>query len=654
MIRALISGTPQKVLRDSINIDNAIEERTTATFVINDPDNIQSFVKGQPVTLGLFADIQTLKNFNGFGNISFGNGIFTGGIVPIPTQIYFSGVIENIEKKVFPAKTYPSPQPPPPILDTNSIFGNAPFGFAPFSGGYYLDPVFPSGETEKAFSQYIVTCIDYHYAADKRLAAKSYVNETVENIVTDLFETYLESEGIKIGQIDSGVVIQEAVFNYVSVSQCLDAIADRSGYWWRIDEEKKLQFLRRGSNIAPWILRGQWCKADSILLQDTAPKFRNQQVIKGSRDITSVQTETFKGNGEQQSFTVGFPIAKVPTVEISTDGGTTWIAQNMGIKGVSEGKDWYWSSGDPTITQDIANIPLTETDLIRVHFQGEFPVIVISRDTASILDRQKVEQSGTGIVEDTFSQSETVTRESVFQLAGQLLAKYGTIGIKLNFITRREGLLPGQLLTVDLPDYRLNTQMLITNVSIYTESKNVIWYQVTAIEGPEIKSWAQMFSEMVKRTDSTVRVGLGVGEIIIIPYQFEKDWLESEEPNIFYEVYPFETLTPSDTLFPAFDDEYKVRFLEWEDDAGNKTRKTITQVTGENTDEIFSITYLAPNDATGTITSFSWIGGIDATIDTNTGIKIDEQMETISGLLAPWNKTPAEGWQVEKTDRRWS
>lgn len=49
------------------------------------------------------------------------------------------------------------------------------------------------------FMGHTVSCIDWHYAADKRLAAKVYVEEKAGDVVRDLWESYLEEEGIAIG-----------------------------------------------------------------------------------------------------------------------------------------------------------------------------------------------------------------------------------------------------------------------------------------------------------------------------------------------------------------------------------------------------------------------------------------------------------------------
>jgi len=435
--------------------------------------------------------------------------------------------------------------------------------------------------------------------------------------------------------------------------QALDALAERVGYWWRIDENKDLYFLDRGTNTAPFTADGGVMLDESIKVESSNPKYRNVQVVRGARDITSVQTEIQKGDGEKQSFVVGYPIARVPEIEVSIGGGA-WQAQTVGIRGVEEGTDWFWSGGDNTITQASEDTPLAEADRIKIEYRGEFPVVIISRNPGEIESRKEIENAGTGFVEESINDNSQSTREGAFQLAAQLLEKYSTIGRTVTFTTRQRGLLPGQLTTVELPRYKLSSQMLIESVQERDESGTEMRYQVKAIEGPEQKSWANLFRELLKTAQPTVRVGVGTGESLILPYQFEKTWTEAEEPNIFTENYPTVSgLTPANDLFPSFEPNDRVLYIEIKDGASTLQRKAITQTT-TNEGEVFTISFMSPGEGNGTVTNIEWYGGVDAGIGEGTGVVVDTQDNSLSQGAAPWTKTSSESWQVEKTDLRWS
>ena len=585
MIRISIGGVFEPLVVDTLTIDNRIEERTTATFMVDDADFLGDFAKGMPVIIEEKV-----------------NSVW---------EIIFQGVVEQAERTII-----------------------AKWG------------------TETPYTRYLMDCIDYHYAADKRVAARSYQDEPVQNIVNDLFTEYLEDEGISIGNIDDGITLDEAVFNYVKVSDALDNLAEQTGFWWLIDENKQLQFLERGTNVAPWTATQADARHGTIKVKSENPRYRNRQIIKNAKDLTSVQTERQRADGETQSFTVGYPVARVPTVSISTDGGSTWIAQTVGIKGLSEGDDWYWSAGDPTITQEPGDPPLNEGDIFRAEYQGEFPIVIISRDPDAIIDRQTVEGGGTGLVEDVKSRSELTTREAGFQLAAQLIDKYGSVGQIISFRTTKKGLRPGQLLTVDFPDYKINDQFLIESVTATDEQAKNILYTISAIQGPEVRSWANLFKAILQEASAAVRVGIGADESLVIPYQFEKQWTEAESPNIFTERNLSEGLDPANDLFPRFDPNDRVKYIEWMDGATVKGRKAVTQVSDDNT-TLFSISFLSPSEGDGTITDIRWVAGIEATATIGTGIIIDTQNETTDGNESPWTKTDVESWQIEKSDIRW-
>jgi hypothetical protein len=500
----------------------------------------------------------------------------------------------------------------------------------------------------EVYAEHVVNCIDYHYAADKRLAAKTYVEADIRDIVQDLFDSYLKDESIEIGQIDTGVMIREEIFNYVPLSQALNKLAERAGFWWLIDENKKFYFIKKNAFPYSKIVDSKTAIKGTIRLTTDNSKYRNKQIIKGTRDLTSVQTEIFKGDGVQTTFVVGYPVAKIPMVEVSNN-GTTWTPSTIGIRGLEENRDWYWSGGDNAITQDQNRTPLQENQYLRVKYQGEFPQLIIADDQSEVLSQKNIEMSGSGIVEDVQTEVQQSTRAAAIQLAAQLLQYYGTVGRSISFTTMHSGFAPGQLINVDLEGY-ISSEMLVESIHMQTQN-DIPFFTIKAMEGPNTKSWADMFQELFKATQLRERENVNIGESLIKPYVFTKQWNITENPNIFKSIYPLGQ-NPSESLYPSFSQEHRVRYLEWETSDGTKERKSITQlIDGEN---LLSVTFIAPGDAANKdIMEFSWYGGIDCKSQLNSGILIDNKTITSSGAQSPWHKTDLESWQIEKIDKRW-
>ncbi len=180
-----INSVARQIVKGSLRIENRVEERGTASFIVVDTDASLVFAQGMEVQ-----------------------------IYDPDVTLVFSGVIDRPETV----------------------------------------RVAPSGEL-----YHPIQCADNHYFADKRLAAYSVLGAptvTAKSIVIALQAAYLTPEGIGTGNIDDGADIVQAVFNYVRVSDALDALAEKSGYTWFIDENKDLYFQARDVDLAPWDLDG--------------------------------------------------------------------------------------------------------------------------------------------------------------------------------------------------------------------------------------------------------------------------------------------------------------------------------------------------------------------------------------------------------------
>lgn len=479
-------------------------------------------------------------------------------------------------------------------------------------------------------AMHMISCIDWHYLADKRIMAKAYENIMAGEIIKDIIATYLIAEGVTEGTIQTGALVSEAVFNYVPVTDALDAIAEKAGYVWYIDPYKQLHFIQLGAMTAPFTMTSKDMEKGSIRLINGNPQYRNKQYIKGGRDITDPQTQTFKGDGANQTFTVGYPIAKVPTVLLN---GTP---QTVGIRGLEENKQWYWTKGDNTITQDILGTPISSNDTLTITYQGEFDIVVVAANTEEIENMKAVEESGTGIVEDVFDDMSITNRATAFELAYSKLDKFAKISNRLLFSTTKPGLKPGYLLPVELSDYNLNANLLINKVIIATEGKGkIIWYDVEAVEGPNSASWTKLFYHMATRGQAfVIRENIREDQVLVTLEQFTKIWEEAETPNIFYEVYPGDHTYPG--VLPMFDPADRVKSLSLLSSGDELVNKPITKqetLAGEIKSTVFVNGY----EGNGNVTHVRWYGGYFG------NIIIDEQ-EFIK------EKTQLEAIQIDKTD----
>ena len=483
-----ISGTSHSTAKGSISISTAVEARSTAAMSIPDDNHDYVFRRGQPIEL------------------------------TIDSVLAFAGIIDTPSKVL----------------------------------------IAPDGSI-----QHSIVGADWHYLADKRLVAASYLNQTCGYIVNDLLTNYLAAEGVTVGEIQDGPVIVEAIISYVTVAAALDGLKQKAGFTWWISPDKKLYFIDRATYSAPWAVTRTDIIKGSAKWSGGNPLYRNTQYIRGGKGETSLQTETRLGDSKLTAFTMGYPLAKVPVIltyressllsngsfetgnpptgwtkdlgasfdqdateykigshsaKLVRSGGVdclvsqsyagwaglvgqtvtvgVWIKctvadsaniqvedgvvyhnstnppadsawhftqasltlngssvhlvvrlcisnnntiayfdgamlvvgstpySSIGIKGLDTGKDWYWSKGDPILTQDTAGVVLTSADLLIVAYYGQYDLIVKSTDDSQIVAQQVIEGTGTGQVDAITDDSSVSSLDSAYELAAANLADY--------------------------------------------------------------------------------------------------------------------------------------------------------------------------------------------------------------------------------------
>lgn len=361
---------------------------------------------------------------------------------------------------------------------------------------------------------------------------------------------------VRTWAIQDGPLISSTVFGWQPGDACIQALADAAGFWWRIDESKRLIFQARTAVPAPWTATGDDLILDSIKIESNNPLYRNRQYVIGGYSLTNTQTDTRQGDGHTNTFTMSYDLAQVPTVQVNIAGGG-WVSQTVGIKGIDDqtnADQWYWNEGDNTITQDTSGTVLNTGDLLQVTYVGRFPSIVVSENITAVTAMQTTEGgTTTGFVDAVETANENVDSSAMTDLANSLLSVYGTVGRTVNFQTRRTGLAPGQLLFVYLPDYDMNYVQCLIGTVEPVEVGPVLYYNITAYEGPVIGTWVQLFEQLMQQMPLLVNtVNVGSSTVLTIPYTFNGSisWTGVHNEAVYTGTAPSTSLYPSTTLYP--------------------------------------------------------------------------------------------------------
>jgi len=429
-----------------------------------------------------------------------------------------------------------------------------------------------------------ITCTDQHRLADKRVVAAAYTNKTSRDMVLDIYTNILASEGVTIGQVYSDGslppsltlypnttqypqavtgIVPSATFVYCTVAQAFDELvksASSAGipYYWMIDQNKQLWFVPYTAVINPTLVDGTQVNQDSNNLPVVTranPTYRNTQYLLGGVAQTVTQIETRVGDGNTVSWPMSFDISTVPTVSVNT--GSGYVTKTVGIKGVDTGKDWYWQKGSPLISQDSAGTKLRgspSNDLLQVVYVGQYPTVIVSSNAAQITYEAGLDRT-TGIVEQVETDSTITSLANGYAEAGQLLTRYAQQGTLLEFTTLQSGYAPGQLVTVNLPDYNLNNvQMLIESVNASDQRDGLnIWYVVKAVLGAYDVTWQDFFSQVFAQQAQPNSINVGLSQNLAILLQMNGSVTTSGTITINVFACPIvsTSLFPSLTLYPC-------------------------------------------------------------------------------------------------------
>ncbi len=180
----------------------------------------------------------------------------------------------------------------------------------------------------------------------------------------------------------------------------------------------------------------------------------------------------------------------------------------VGELGVEHGKNFYFTTGSPSIIQDATNTVLLSTDILTISYNGGIDYTAIANDVAQQQLIASLDHSS-GIIATTESgkgtlQAVPLMRVDADALAQARLTQYAKLATAFQFSTLREGLAAGQYLTVFFPEGKIiNHQYFITGIQASTMLKSdggiLYTYDVSCTDGAIIGSWHKFFNYFKKR-----------------------------------------------------------------------------------------------------------------------------------------------------------
>lgn len=341
-----------------------------------------------------------------------------------------------------------------------------------------------------------VSCVDYSQLVDKRIIAEAYDNMTAGDMVREFIQKVFAEEGITEGNVQNGPVISKAVFNYLDGNTALNYLAEVTGYYWFIDNEKRLHFFDRSTHTAPFELSDTSYNYKDLQVKRTRSQYRNRQYIRAGTDISQEivkEKPTPKPDGTSRTFVVRLPIAMKPRIYID---GNEIPEEEIGVNGLDKDRKYYFSYNSNTITQDNSEPVLTDGQVIEVTYRGLYPLLIVAEDSGQISERQAIE-GGSGIHENIIQEQNINTRDAALEFASGKLAMYGMIPKIVSFNTYQLGLRAGQLITINNTMHGLSGAYLIESITA-RDDNGLTLYSVKCLDGSALGGWEQLFKSLIQ------------------------------------------------------------------------------------------------------------------------------------------------------------
>lgn len=344
-----------------------------------------------------------------------------------------------------------------------------------------------------------INCIDYNLVLDRILVSEEYENKSINYIVTDIYNKYLLNEWVAIYTYPStGVIIEKAVFSYITISDCFKYLCDETSYNYTISSDGWIDFFYRDD------LNTEDMELSHILdidLELDTDDYRNRQFIKGGYDEVVITNEvlTPKPDGNTTTFFSRYPVGTVPTVRVD---GTTISSASVGIDGVDTGKWFYWNKDVNKLSQNTQLIGTLSSGTVSMNYKGLVKIMVQADNLAGQTEMSGNETSstvvGTGIYSDIQEVGSIQTRNEAINYANGLLYKYNKIPEVVNIKSWVYRLF-GRTIFVNYPNLTDDQILFIESVTITLEQGR-LRYNYKMLNGESLGNWTEFFRKVYKQS----------------------------------------------------------------------------------------------------------------------------------------------------------
>ena len=376
--------------------------------------------------------------------------------------------------------------------------------------GGYIDTLtvanYPGAE---GIYSWTAICASWDGIAFRRVVNPAYpktFSDAGDVVFANIVLTYLNDEGVGVITHGSPPTIALSCPAGSSVNQLLDQVVQlistpAQGWYWTTDAWRNFILAPYGFVSAPWdVTDGYDLLAGStpyqVSIETTHNQMANNTFALSPNVLLNALNATILGNGTATTFNLPQPIAATPTITLNAS------PQTVGILGVDTGKDWYWSQGSTTLTQDAGGVVLTASDVLLVAYETESPGAAQAPNEESLTARQGIEGTS-GIYDHNISISAPILPNDLVADAATYSTQFGDPATTVTAYTMRPGLAVGQTQNITYSRAGIDGSFLIATVQLTTQNNLLVW-QYTAFGGANIGDAITGLVQFINRGGNTL------------------------------------------------------------------------------------------------------------------------------------------------------
>jgi len=400
---------------------------------------------------------------------------------------------------------------------------------------------------------YDCECEDYTKILDRKLVAKSYENQTVNQIIADINATYLTD--FTIYNVDCSVVIDYIAFNYITVSKALAKLADLVHFDWYVDYNRDIHFFSKTSINAPFDILdtdGSY-NINTLKIKQDNSQIRNSIYVRGGEYLADTFTTEIQTDGVRNIYDIPYKYQALSCT-------LTGQPQSVGLDYIDNANDYdlLWNFQEKLLKWKEADKPALGATL-RIGGRPYLPVRLKTKNIISI-NTMSVLEGGDGEYEFIIIDDSIKSKEGALERANAELNNYKNTLIEGNFQTYKDGLRAGQKIRINSPLYDINEDYLINQVSIGMWTPTKLIYNVKIVS-TKTYGLIEFLQDLLLRDNNKI---LDIGENIVIIDLIADTSYETmsiaDTMTVAFNHPQYETISMSDT-FTAQSLDYDVQFV---------------------------------------------------------------------------------------------